>query len=82
MEMKLWVLKQVQSWWFILCTLLTALLFHNQVMGDNFYIYILFDSVITMMGRRILSELNQSLDQQNLVDEMLTINRNQKTHIL
>ena len=81
MEMKLWVLKQVQSWWFILCTLLTALLFHNQVMGDNFYIYILFDSVITMMGRRILSELNQSLDQQNLVDEMITVNRNQKTHI-
>ena len=81
MEMKLWVVKQFQSWWFILCTLLTALLFHNQVMGDNFYIYILFDSVITMMGRRILSELNQSLDQQNLVNEMLTINRNQKTHI-
>ena len=82
MEMKLWVLKQVQSWWFILCTLLTALLFHNQVMGNNFFIYILFDCVITVLGRRILKALYRSLDQQNLVDEMLTINRNQKTHIL
>jgi hypothetical protein len=79
MEMKLWVLKQVQCWCFTLCTLLTVLLFHNQVMGDNFYIYILFDCVITVLGRRILIALFRSFDQQNLVDEMLTINRNKKS---
>lgn len=81
MEMNLWVIRQVRSWWFFLCTFLTVLLFHNQIIGNNFYIYILFDSVITVLGRRILRALYQSLDQQNLVDEMLTINRNQKTHI-
>ena len=76
MEIKLWVIKQVQSWWFILCTLLTALLFHNQIIGNNFYIYIFFDCVITVLGRWILIALYRELDQQNLVEEMLTKNRN------
>ena len=78
---KLFIFQQLCSWWFFLCTLLTILLFHNQIIGNNFFIYILFDSLITMMGRRILRALNQSLDQQNLVEEILTISRNQKTHI-
>ena len=76
MEIKLWVIKQLQSWWFILCTLLTALLFHNQIIGNNFYMYIFFDCVITVLGRRILRALYRELDQQNLVEEMLTKNRN------
>ena len=73
---KLFFIQQLYGWWFILCTLLTALLFHNQVMGNNFFIYILFDCVITVLGRRILNAFYRALDQQNLVDEMLTINRN------
>ncbi|MBT5717426.1 MAG: hypothetical protein HOI70_10985 [Opitutae bacterium] len=73
---KLFFIQQLYGWWFILCTLLTALLFHNQIIGNNFYIYIFFDCVITVLGRRILIALYRELDQQNLVDEMLTINRN------
>ena len=78
---KLFIIQQLYSWWFILCTLLTVLLFHNQIMGNNFYIYILFDSVIAVLGRRIFGALYENFEQQNLVDEMLAINRNQKTHI-
>ena len=78
---KLFIFQQLCSWWFFLCTLLTVMLFHNQIIGNNFFIYILFDSVITVLGRRILRALYRSLNQQNLVDEMLTINKNQKTHI-
>ena len=76
---KLFIIQQLYSWWFILCTLLTVLFFHNQIIGNNFYIYILFDCFITVLGRRILKALYQSLDQQHLVDEMLTINGNKKS---
>jgi len=78
---KLFIIQQLYSWWFILCTLLTVLLFHNQIMGNNFYIYILFDSVITVLGRRIFGALYENFEQQNLVDEMLAKNRNEKNHI-
>tara|TARA_B110000305_G_C19028251_1_gene442549 strand:+ start:33 stop:278 length:246 start_codon:yes stop_codon:yes gene_type:complete len=78
---KLFIIQQLYSWWFILCTLLTVLLFHNQIMGNNFYIYILFDSVIAVLGRRIFGALYENFEQQNLVDEMLAKNRNEKTHI-
>ena len=78
---KLFIIQQLYSWWFILCTLLTVLLFHNQIMGNNFYIYILFDSVIAVLGRRIFGALYENFEQQNLVAEMLAKNRNEKTHI-
>ena len=78
---KLFIFQQLCSWWFFLCTLLTVMLFHNQIIGNNFFIYILFDCVITVLGRRILKALYRSLNQQNLVDDMLTINKNQNTHI-
>ena len=73
---KLFIIQQLYSWWFILCTLLTVLLFHNQIMGNNFYIYILFDSVIAVLGRRIFGAIYENFEQQNLVDEMLAKNRN------
>jgi len=65
------VLQQLHGWWFILCTLLTVYLFQAQFMGNNFFVYLLFDCVITVLGKWTLSYLHRKLDQRALVDEML-----------
>lgn len=81
MEMKLWMIKQLNDWWFGFCTLLTVGLLMVEAMGNNVLPYLFFDAVLTVLGRHALSHIHRILQHQQDLDWMLAKHRNKNIHL-
>lgn len=81
MEMKLWMIKQLNDWWFAFCTLLTVGLLKVGIIGNNVLPYLFFDAVLTVLGRHALSHIHRILQHQQDLDWMLAKHRNENIHL-
>ena len=81
MEMTLWMIKQLQDWWFVFCTLLTVGLLKVGIIGNNFLPYLFFDAVLTFLGRHALSHIHRILQHQQDLDWVLAKYRNENIQL-
>ena len=81
MEMKLWMIKQLHNWWFIICTLLTVELLKVGSIGNNLLPYLFFDAVLTFLGRHALSHIHRILQHQQDLDWVLAKYRNENIQL-
>lgn len=81
MEMTLWMIKQLQDWWFVFCTLLTVGLLKVGIIGNNFLPYLFFDAVLTVLGRHALSHIHRILQHQQDLDWVLAKYRNENIQL-
>ena len=71
LALQLFFVKQLYVCWFFLSTVLTIVLFEYDVLGNNLLTYVFFDLILSLIGRRILIAIYNSLDHQLLVEKML-----------
>ena len=81
MEMKLWMIKQLHNWWFLICTLLTVELLKVGSIGNKLLPYLFFDAVLPVLGRHALSHIHTILQHKQDLDCMLPKNRNENIHL-